>query len=113
MTDEEKLTMTCALLGISEGSEDSSVVESAYLPLAKHFVLVTRHPFSKDADVERWEARYDTLQCEIAAAMFSRRGSEGEVQHNENGVDRTWSTGSSVPKSLSQRIVPVGKAVRL
>ena len=117
LTDAEKLTLTCALLGLSEeGADDAAdvkLVEKAYLPLAEHFVLVTRHPFSSDADEEEWESRYDHLQCEIAAAMFNRRGSEGETKHDENGVDREWGTASSVPLSLVQRIVPLGKAVNL
>ncbi len=113
LTDEDKLTLTCALLGLDEAEADDETdiesVRSAYLPLAKHYVLVTRHPFSSDADSEKWEARYDHLQCEIAAAMFARRGSEGEIRHDENGVDREWATSSSVPKALSQRIVPICK----
>lgn len=117
LTDEQKLTLTCSLLGLSEevadDAADIALVKSAYLPLAKHFILVTRHPFSSDADEEKWETRYDHLHCEVAAAMFSRRGSEGETQHNENGVDRTWATSSSVPLALVQRIVPLGKAVSL
>lgn len=113
LTDEDKLTLTCALLGLDPDSADDkadvSLVETAYLPLAKHYVLVTRHPFSEDADEEGWETRYDHLHCEIAAAMFSRRGSEGETRHDENGVDRKWDTDSTVPKSLAQRIVPLAK----
>lgn len=113
LTDEDKLTLTCALLGLDEKSADDEAdvlsVKSAYLPLAKHYILVTRHPFSSDADSEAWETRYDHLHCEIAAAMFARRGSEGEIRHDENGVDREWATSSSVPKALSQRIVPICK----
>lgn len=41
--------------------------------------------------------------------MFSRRGSEGETRHDENGVDREWATDSTVPRSLAQRIVPLAK----
>lgn len=111
LTDDEKKTMTCAILGLDEDEDmdDVELVESAYLPLAKHYILVTRHPFSDDADGERWEPRYDHLQCEVAAAMFSRRGSEGETKHDENGVDREWESGASVPIALAQRIVPLGK----
>lgn len=113
LTDEDKLTLTCALIGLGQDSPDDmsdvELVESAYLPLAKHYILVTRHPFSEDADEEEWETRYDHLHCEIAAAMFSRRGSEGETRHDENGVDRKWDTDSTVPKSLAQRIVPLAK----
>ncbi len=113
LSDEDKLKLTCALIGLDQDCEDDrsdvALVESAYLPLAKHYILVTRHPFSADADEEAWETHYDHLHCEIAAAMFSRRGSEGELEHDENGVDRKWETSSSVPKSLAQRIVPLGK----
>ena len=110
MTDEEKLAQVCALTGAGAVS-DKEIVE-AYLKSAKSLILLTRHPYASDPDAEKWETRYDGLQCEIAASMFNRRGSEGQLSHKENGVDRTWAD-AGVPSHLLSRIVPLGKAVSL
>lgn len=110
MTDEEKIAQVCALTGAGEVS-DREVIE-AYLKSAASLILLTRHPYSSDPDVEKWESRFDGLQCEIAASLFNRRGSEGQLSHKENGVDRTWAD-AGVPAYLLARIVPLGRAVSL
>lgn len=110
MSDADKLTLTCNLAGVTSGSDDATLIESAYLPAAQSAVLNLRNPFSSDPDAQAWESRYDSLQCEIAAFLFSKRGAEGETTHNENGVNRSWAN-DGLPKYLIQRIVPRGKVL--
>lgn len=108
MEDEEKRKRVMALVG---GDVDQDLL-AAYLGSARSLVLLTRHPFSQDPDAERWEPRYDALQCDIAADLYSRRGAEGELSHSENGVDRTWAS-AGVSSHLLSRIVPLGRVTRL
>lgn len=112
MTDSDKLALTLALCGIDATDESSTtdvaLVESAYLPSARDAILAARNPFSADPTAEEWEPRFDRLQCEAAAELYARRGAEGEVTHNENGVNRTWGS-AGISKHLMQRVVPRGK----
>lgn len=110
MSDADKLTFTCSLAGIEASGEDSALIESVYLPLAKSRVLEIRYPWSSDPESQEFPVRYDKLQCEIAAYLFGKRGAEGEVTHNENGVNRSWAT-EDLPSRFVQRIVPMGKVV--
>lgn len=109
MTDAEKLGLALDLAGACDQTgEAARLMGSAYLPAARDAILAARNPFSADPSAETWEARYDRLQCEVAAAMYDRRGAEGETAHSENGVSRTWGS-AGVPRHLMQRVVPRGK----
>ncbi|MBY4798348.1 phage head-tail connector protein [Collinsella sp. AGMB00827] len=108
MSREDKVVLALALCGIAESHPDAQLVTTAYLPLAERAIMDARHPFSKDPKSEAWESRFDMLQCEIAADMYNRRGAEGEIAHDENGVNRTWAV-SGISRHLLQRIVPKGK----
>lgn len=111
MSDADKLTFTCSLAGIAAGEDDAALISTVYLPLAKSRILEIRYPYSADPESEKYDARYDKLQCEIAAYLWGKRGAEGEVSHKENGVDRSWGEDADLPKALVQRIIPKGKVV--
>ena len=108
MEEAAKAAITMAMLGLSESAPDAHLVSDVYLPLAASAIMAARHPFSADPDAEVWEARYDRLQCEVAADMFMRRGAEGETAHSENGVSRTWAS-AGISRHLMQRVVPLAK----
>lgn len=35
-------------------------------------------------------AKYEMLQCELACNYILKRGGEGEIRHDENGISRTY-----------------------
>lgn len=105
LSDEDKLEMTKALAG--GGSDVTTGLASVYLNVARDKILSMRNPFSDDPSAEAWEPRYDTLQCEFAADMINRRGTEGEVTNVENGVTREFASDGISP-SLARRVVPKG-----
>lgn len=35
-------------------------------------------------------AKYEMLQCELACNYILKRGGEGEIKHDENGISRTY-----------------------
>lgn len=100
MTDTEKLEMLKALLGDTEDSENTL---STYLTLAGKKIINKVYPF--DDTKTEVPARYETLQVEIAAYLLNKRGAEGETQHTENGVNRSYAS-ADVPDDMLKSVIP-------
>ena len=86
--------MLKALVGESDKTHDPALI--VYLNLAKGEIL--RKAFPYDTAPSDVPERYDTLQCEIAAYMWNKRGAEGQTSHSENGISRQYENGG-VPLS--------------
>ena len=101
MTDAEKLIMLKTIVGESDIAHDTEL--TVYLALAKSKILNRAYPY----DLSRTEIppKYDTLQCEIAAYLWNKRGAEGETAHSENGINRSYENGG-VPESMLTAITP-------
>ena len=86
MTENEKI----ALIKATSDLTDDFVI-SAFLQKAKGAILnrlySVWHQWPENADVP---PRYHLAQCELAIRLANRQGGEGEVIHNENGINRTW-----------------------
>lgn len=91
MTDEQKILMARTIIGedITIATDD---ILSVYLQLACYKMLERLYPYDTSKEASDLPTRYDTLQCELAARMYLRRGGEGETSHEENGVNRTYGT---------------------
>lgn len=89
------------LLGISDNSEDTLL--NLYLDIAKQKILDRLYPF--DNTRLTVPARYLSKQLEIAQYLYLKRGAEGQVTHNEGGINRTYEN-ADVPESLMRGIVP-------
>ena len=82
-----------------EDKELEDILESA-----KAVILSRRFPFGEyPQDIE---PKYKDLQIRIAVEMFNKIGAEGETAHSENGVSRTYSSGS-VSEELLREITPM------
>jgi hypothetical protein len=46
--------------------------------------------------------RYERIQIQLAAELYSKRGAEGQSGHSENGISRSWPEKSA----LLARIMP-------
>lgn len=90
MTNAEKIAMVKTLVEDDAGATDAVVV--VYLTLACNKMLERLYPYDAGKSESDIPARYDATQCELAARLFLRRGSEGEINHEENGVNRNYST---------------------
>ena len=90
MTEAEKIAMVKVL--VENDSEATDATITVYLSLAVRKMLERLYPFDTDKEASDLPERYDTLQCELAARLFLRRGSEGETNHEENGVNRNYAT---------------------
>ena len=99
MTDTEKLTYLRAMVGGSDTDE----VLSTYLVVAGKKIIARAYPY--DDTVTEVPDKYDTLQCEIAAYLINKRGAEGQTQHSENGITRSYEN-ADVPASMLKVVTP-------
>lgn len=104
MTDEAKIAFVQAL--VENDPEATAELVGVYLSLALDKIKDELYPFDRTGEKTVPE-RYDQLQCELASRLFLRRGAQGEVSHNENGVNRTY--GSVDDRDLLNKIIPFAK----
>ena len=105
MTDAEKKAMVVTL--VENDEEATEDVVSVYLALAHNTMLERLYPYDPNKDTMDIPVRYDTLQCELAARYFLRRGSQGESNHEENGINRSYS--SVDDEDILRRLTPFAK----
>ena len=105
MTDANKIAMVKTLCEDDPAATDEVVM--VYLQLACSKMLERLYPFDTDKDESDIPSRYDTTQCELAARLFLRRGSEGEKNHEENGINRTYESVSD--EDILNRLTPYVK----
>lgn len=99
MTDLEKREALAVLL--SPDTDTDEVLDSV-LATAETLVLNRMYPFGYE-DTAVVPSRYERIQIQLAAEIYSRRGAEGQLVHSENGISRTWSEKSA----LLAQIVPM------
>lgn len=99
MTINEKIAMVKTLANDS-GLTDELV--TVYLTKAESAIRNRMYPFDLPIDKETGEpitfevpAKYEVLQCELACEYILKRGAEGEISHNENGINRTYDSANS------------------
>ena len=105
MTGTEKIAMVKVLVENDAGATDDAV--KVYLSVASSKMLERLYPYDTGKEQSDIPSRYDTLQCELAARLFLRRGSEGETTHEENGVNRSY--GSVGDDDILDRLTPFVK----
>lgn len=102
MTDSEKLNE----LRLLTRSNDDDATLLSFLAIAKRKMMNRLYPFAKSFDGLGIPERYESLQLEIAAVLLNKRGAEGEVRHDENGINRTYGT-QDVPPALLAELTPL------
>ena len=96
-TDKKTLLKT-----IYGDGEDDKVLE-AYLAIAAEAILKRLYPF--DHTKTEVPEKYAMTQVNIAVYLLNKRGAEGELRHNENGIDRTYES-ADIPESMLKDIIP-------
>ena len=76
MTQSEKIAMVQTL--VENDPEATATVVPVYLTLASNAMLERLYPYDSTKGSEDIPVRYDTLQCELAARYFLRRGERCE-----------------------------------
>ena len=62
---------------------------------------------SRDRISKSQSERYDMIQCELGSRYFLRRGGQGEINHEENGVNRQWASVDDI--DILNRLTPFAK----
>jgi hypothetical protein len=105
MTENEKIAMIRALVDNDPTASDDLI--KVYLRLAIGKMMERLYPFDATKEESDIPERYETIECELAARLFLRRGGEGESNHEENGVNRTYA--SVDDEDLLSRLTPFAK----
>ena len=86
MTIDEKLIEMAT--GIAPDVADEKVLRSELLA-AETMILNKMYPFGYE-DGLGIPSRYERLQIKLAIELYSQRGADGQLQHSENGITRSW-----------------------
>ena len=105
MTDSEKITTVRTLVENDPMATDDVIV--VYLKSARSAMLKRLYPLHPDRMDEELPDYYAMDQCELAARYFLRRGTQGETNHEENGVNRTYASVND--EDILQRLTPFAK----
>ena len=105
MTNAEKIAMVKVL--VESDPEATDEVVSAYLSLALSAMIERLFPYDSNRNEADVPVRYDMTQCELAARFFLRRGGQGEINHEENGVNRQYGTVDD--EDILKRLTPFAK----
>lgn len=105
MTDAQKIAMVQTL--VQNDGDATDAIVAVYLQLALNKMLERLFPYDSTKTVSDIPERYETIQCELAARLYLRRGGEGETSHEENGVNRTY--GSVDDEDIMSRLTPFAK----
>ena len=103
MTDAEKLAMLRVIVGQPNEGDWADDVLISYLAIAGQKILNRAYPY--DDTVTVVPRRYGYLQCDIATYLLNKRGAEGEVAHNENGISRSYGS-ADVPEAMLSEVSP-------
>lgn len=98
MTDTEKLNA----ISLISGETDQTTL-STYLMLAEQKLLDHAYPYGERPATAPSE--WDAVVIDATSYLLLRRGSEGERQHNEQGLQRTYAS-EDLPYSITRRIMP-------
>ena len=108
MDDSEKLVELRIILDdIGAESNDTDATLLSYLLQAKYIILNRMYPYLDDGTFDELiiPKRYEYKQIRIAAYMLNKRGAEGETQHIENGIHRSYKS-ADVPEEMLRDILP-------
>ena len=105
MTNAEKIETVKTL--VESDAEATDAVVSVYLNLACSVMVKWLFPFDSNKSADDIPEIYEMDQCELAARYFLRRGGQGEINHEENGINRTYATVDD--EDILKRLTPFAK----
>lgn len=86
MTEAEKLIVLRNMLA---PDVDTDEVLTQTLRSAESLVLNRMYPFGYKEPMAV-PSRYEQIQLQLAVELYSKRGADGQTEHQENGTKRVW-----------------------
>lgn len=102
MTENEKRERLAVLISPDTASDNLLLY---LLDQAEGIILNRRYPFGAPEGATL-SALHQQIQLRIAVELFNKMGAEGQRDHDENGIKRTWEAGDVSP-SLLRQVIPV------
>ena len=109
MSDNEKLAMVKTILEISPEDLSSDELISAYLTLSAKEILSWRYSYS-DRNLIDVPPEYEVTQVMAVVAGYSQGGAENQLQHGENGIQRTFKYADMVAY-IRAHVIPLCKVM--
>lgn len=107
MTTGEMAERMATRIRLSDDVNPSEDLIYDCIESAKALYLSLRFPYTPDDKLpDEVERRYQDWQYRAAMEIYSKIGAEGQITHSENGISRTFDSGS-LSKGLLAEIVPV------
>lgn len=94
-------------LKLRTGEPNEAILEDC-LESAKSAILARRYPYGDWP--KELESRYLDLQFRCAMDIYAKIGAEGELSHNENGINRGYES-AWISELLLQEVTPIAKVV--
>jgi hypothetical protein len=109
MTTEEKINYIRAVGDFNEKDDDDNYVDSdevisAFLLKAETEIMNRAYPYGYAEDAEL-PKKYEILSCDIVVFLLNKRGAEGEIDHSENGVSRSYMS-AHIPEDMLTPVIP-------
>jgi hypothetical protein len=101
MTNEQKIEKLKVLMSPDTATDELLL---SLLEQSEGIILNRRYPFGAPEGVTL-NALHEQIQLRMAVELYTKMGAEGQVQHIEGSVTRTWEAGDVSP-SLLKLIVP-------
>ena len=102
MTNEERLAALQVLISPDTATDDLLM---NLLEQAEGIVLNRRYPFGVPEEA-KLSPQHEKIMIRVALELYSKMGAEGQISHDENGVNRTWEA-ADVSPSLLKMIIPM------
>ena len=104
MDDNEKMTE----LRVLTDSNESDQLLLSFIRQAGYVILTRLYPYKDDEEIEATAVpkRFEWKQIQVAAFLMNKRGAEGEIRHNENGIVRHYKN-AYVPEDMLWDVVPM------
>lgn len=104
MTTADKIARVQVL--VDNDPDATTALVTVYLDEAEKMIYTRLYPFGLPT-APSVPTLYEGIQCQLAARYFLRRGAEGEISHNENGINRTY--GSVEDSDLLNQVIQIAK----
>ena len=107
MTTAEKIETVQVL--VDNDKKATPKLVRVYLLSARQMILDRLYALVPEDRPDEVPEQYAMLHCQLAARQFLRRGAEAESSHEENGINRVYS--SVDDEDILSRLTPFAKVM--